>query len=82
MMGVNPAQLAEMQKTSQFIKAKVVVDYEEGSVKIGFHSENPEAVALIPSLLDQFTSALASQLSAYFAIDGELIEKNKPESDE
>lgn len=79
MMGVNPAQLAKMQEVSRFIKAKVTVEYGKGSVTIQFNSDVPEAVALIPSLLDQFTSALASQLSAYFAIDGELIEKNKPE---
>jgi len=32
---------------------------------------------LIPNLLDQFSTALAQQLSSFFAIQGEIVEIGK-----
>jgi len=76
-MGVDPAQMAKMQEVSQFIKATVTIGYKENSLHILFSTDNPEAIALIPQLLEQFSNALATQLSSFFAIKGEIIEKGK-----
>lgn len=75
--GVSPQQMAEVQKVSQFIKGVIRVDYKEQTIKIELTSDNPDAQALIPGLVEQFSGALATQLSSFFAISGELIETNK-----
>ena len=76
-MGVDPAKMAQMQEVSQFINAVVTIDYKENTLNIVFSSDNPAAKELIPQLLDQFGNALATQLSSFFAIKGEIIEKGK-----
>lgn len=77
-MGVDPEKMAQMQKTSQHINGKIRIDYKANAVTIELSSIVPEAAAIIPDLLDQFSGALAQQLSAFFAIKGEIIEVNKP----
>lgn len=77
-MGVDPTKMAEMQKVSQHIIGKITVDYKVRTVTIQMSSSVPEAVALIPELLSQFSGALATQLSSFFAIKGEIVEINKP----
>ena len=79
--GVDPKKLAAMQKVSKFIKAAIKIDYIENKVELAFSSENPEASKLIASLLDQFSGGLAQQLSAFFAIEGELTEVGKPDDE-
>ncbi len=76
-MGIDPAKMAEMQKVSQFIKGAIRVNYKEQYVKVELTSEDTDAQALIPQLLEQFSSALAVQLSSFFAIQGEIIETGK-----
>jgi len=78
MGGVNPQQMAEMQKISQHISSEIRIDYAAKSVTISMFSAYPEAQALIPQLLDQFSGVLAQQLSAFFAIRGEIVEVGKP----
>ncbi len=77
--GVDPRKLAAMQKVSKFIKAEIKVDYVEKRVELAFSSKDPEAVKLLDSLLEQFSGGLAQQLSAFFAIEGEITEVGKPD---
>lgn len=77
-MGVDPAKMAEMQKVSQHINGKIRVDYADKTITIGLSSVMPEAAVLIPDMLSQFAGALATQLSSFFAIKGEIVEVNKP----
>lgn len=77
-MGVDPQKMAVMQKVSQHINGVIRIDYAAKTVLLSFSSVDPEAVVLIPELLSQFSGALAQQLSAFFAIKGEIIEVNKP----
>jgi len=77
-MGVDPAKMAEMQKISQHINGVIRVDYEAKMVTLTLSSVVPEASALLPELVGQLGGALAQQLSAFFAIKGEIIEVNKP----
>lgn len=79
-MGVDPQKLAAMQSVSKFIKALVRIDYKESSLSIILSSDVPEAAALIPQLLEQFSGALAQQLASFFAIEGEIVEVNKPDA--
>ena len=78
-MGIDPQKLARVQAVSQFIEAKVTVDFNKGSVLLELSSDNPAAVALIPEVMSQFSSALATQLHSYFAIEGEILEIAKKE---
>ena len=77
MMGLDPKQVAAMQEVSKFIKAIVRVDYNENMMQITFSSDMPSAQAILPNLLDQFSNALATQLSSFFAIKGEIVEIGK-----
>lgn len=81
-MGVDPKKMAQMQAVSQHIDGVIRVDYAESMVTIKFSSRVSEAVELIPELLEQFSGALATQLSSFFAIKGELVEVNKPQPKE
>lgn len=75
--GIDPAQIAQMQEVSRFIKCIIRVNYKEKTVLLSFSSEELAAIELIPQLLDQFSGGLATQLSSFFAIDGEIIESGK-----
>lgn len=77
MMGIDPKQMAEMQKVSGLITAKIVIDQNEPSVKLSMSSDNPQAIELIPGLISQFADALAMQLSSFFAIKGKITEIKK-----
>jgi len=77
MMGIDPKQLAQMQAVSKDIQGVINVDYKGGTVMVTLSSDVPEAKALVPQLLEQFSSALAQQLSSFFAIKGEIVETGK-----
>lgn len=79
-MGVDPQKLAQMQRVSQYIDGLIRVDYKEQTVSIKLSSGVPDAKALIPQLLSQFSEALAQQLSAFFAVKGEIVEVNRPDA--
>ena len=76
--GIDPTKLAAIQEVSKFIKAVIKVDYKARSVELTLSATDPEAAKLIDSLVDQLSSALAQQLSAFFAIDGEIVEVGEP----
>jgi len=78
-MGVDPAKIAEMQKISQYIDGVIRIDYATKTVALTLSSVNPEASDILPDLLSQLGGALATQLQAFFAIRGEIVEVNKGE---
>ena len=77
-MPVNPEQLKAVQAVSHHIKGKITIDHAASSVFVELSSENEEAKALLPQLIAQLGDALAVQLTSYFAIDGAIVDKNKP----
>ncbi len=81
-MGVDPAQLAAVQKVSKYIKGKIRIDYNEKSVSVSLSSDVQEAIDLLPELVGQLGTALATQLSSFFAIKGEIVEVGKPAKQE
>lgn len=76
-LGVDPRQLADMQKVTQHINGVIRVDYATKTLTVSLSSSVPEAAAVIPGLLSQFADSLAQQFSAYLAIKGEIIEVNR-----
>lgn len=76
---VDPQQLAKVQAVSKDISAKIVVNYKEYTVLLSMKSDVAEAKQLIPPLLEQFSNALATQLSSFFTIKGEMVEVGKGE---
>jgi len=77
--GLNPEQMAKVQAVSGKIKAGIKVDYYNNTFALGLSSEDPEAAALIPNLIKQFSEALAQQLSTFFQIKGEIVETGSPD---
>lgn len=78
-LGVDPTKLAQVQHLSKHVKGTITVDYGAETVLLFLESEVPEARTLIPQLLQQFSEALATQLTAYFAIEGQILEIAKKE---
>ena len=78
-MPVNQEHLAAVQKVSHHIKGKITIDHAEASVHVALSSDDEEAKALLPQLISQLGDALAIQLTTYFAIEGEIVDKDKPQ---
>ncbi len=75
---VNPEHLKAVQAVSHHIKGKITIDHGAPSVLVVLSTENEEAKLLLPNLVAQLGDALAVQLTTYFAIDGEIVNKNRP----
>lgn len=78
-MGIDPQKMAQMQEVSRNISSVIRIDHAANTITVKMSSNEPQAIALIPSLIEQFARALAQQLSAFFAITGEIIDVNKPD---
>ena len=76
--GLDPQKMAQVQAVSRHIAGEVRIDYKEGTIVLSLSSEEESAQMLIPSLVGQLGEALAVQLSAFFSIQGEIVEVNKP----
>jgi len=76
---VDPQQLAKIQAVSKFINAKMTVNYKENSILLELTADQAEARELIPSLIEQLSGLLATQLNTFFAMSGELVEIGKKE---
>jgi len=77
--GLDPAKMAKVQAVSGKIDAEVRLDYNENKLVLSLSSTDVEAAELIPSLISQLGEGLATQLSAFFAISGDIVEVNKKE---
>lgn len=71
-MGIDPKKLAAVQEISKHINASIELNFKTEQVILSLVSDVPEAKAAIPDLLEQFTNGLATQLSSFFAIKGEI----------
>ena len=77
---IDPKKMAQVQQISQFIAGKITVNYKESTILIALNTDNADAQVLVNTLLDQFSGSLATQLSSFFSIKGEIEEIGKPES--
>ena len=77
--GLDPEKMAKVQAVSGKIDAEVRLDYNENKLILGLTTTDADAAELIPSLISQLGEALATQLSAFFAIQGEIVEVSKKE---
>lgn len=77
-MMADPVKLARTQAVTKYINGIIRVDYGAKSVTVSLSSSVPEAAKVIPELLESFGVSLAQQFSTMFAIQGEIIEVDKP----
>lgn len=75
--GIDPQQLQRVQSVSKNIKGSIRIDYKENTVLLEFKTDVDGAKQMIPNMMSQFADSLATQLSSFFAIQGEIIEINK-----
>lgn len=75
MPGLDPAQLARAQELGSHVKAVIKTNYNNKIVEVSFKGDTPEMEAFIDQLLRQFSTSLATQLSSFFNISGEIIEE-------
>lgn len=76
---IDPGKLAQFQELSKNIRAEITVDYPKSSVLLVMSTQDPQALQLIPKLLEQFAQGLAVQMSSFMAIQGEITEVGKPQ---
>ncbi len=74
-MGPDPEMLLKAQTVGQYINCKATYNTVKGTIHLDFASDHAEGAALIPELVTQFVNAMATQLSSYFAIKGEIIKE-------
>jgi len=75
--GLDPEKMAKVQAVSGKIDGEIRIDYAEGTLTLALSTLDEEAAKLIPSLIAQLGESLATQLSAFFSISGELVEVGK-----
>lgn len=74
MMMPDPQTMAQVQAVTNKITATIEIDYTKGSVTLALESKDLQAQASIANLLGQLANGLATQLQAFFAIQGEIVE--------
>ena len=49
---------------------------------VALNSDQADARRLVPSLLEQFSNALSTQINSFFMIKGEIVKAGKPSEKE
>ena len=74
-MGVDPVKLAQVQRVTKYIRARVIVDTNHNTMTLQMMTDSEAAQTEIPNLLDQLAVGLGQQLSSFFGIEGELVKR-------
>jgi len=74
---LDPNKVQQVQQISSRIKGEITVDYNENTISLKFIPQDDESAHFAKSLLPQWSEALATQLSSFFKIQGEIIEIGK-----
>ena len=77
MGSIDPEKMKEVQKTSRLIRGVIRIDHREHTINIAFNTQDEGAKKMLGKLIPQFASGLATQLGAFFNIQGEIIDVNK-----
>ena len=74
---IDPEKMAEVQQTSSRINAEVRILHKEHEIHLKFVPTTPESMNFVKRFLPQFAETMATQLSAFFSIHGEIIDVGK-----
>jgi len=74
MGGLDPQKMGQIQAVSKDIKGVIKVDKKAGTILLTLSSETTGGMEFIPNLVTQLSQALATQLTAFFSIQGRIIE--------
>jgi len=75
--GIDPQKMKEVQQASSRINAEIRILHEDHEIRLKLTPTTPEALSFVKTFLPQFAQTMASQLSAFFAIRGEIIDVSK-----
>ena len=70
-------KVRQVQRVSQKIKGEIKINNAKGTITIKFIPIDEEGAQFAKSLIPQFAETLATQLSSFFKIKGEIIEVGK-----
>ena len=76
---IDPQKMAEVKQTSGKINAEIRILHEQHEIRLKLTPTSPESLKFVKTFLPQFAQTMANQLSAFFAIKGELIDVGKKE---
>lgn len=74
---IDPKKMAEVQQTSSRINAEVRILHKEREIHLKLIPTDPESANFVKNFLPQFAETMATQLSAFFSIKGEIIDVGK-----
>lgn len=74
---IDPKKMAEVQKTSGRINAEVRILHKTHEIHLKLTPTSPESLTFVKTFLPQFAETMATQLSAFFSIKGEIIDVGK-----
>lgn len=75
--GLDPVKMAEVQQTSGLINAEIRILHKEHEIHIKLTPTTPESMNFVKTFVPQFAETVATQLSAFFNIRGEIIDVGK-----
>lgn len=76
---IDPAKMAEVQQTSSRINAEVRILHQEHEIRLKLIPTTPESLKFVKTFLPQFAQTMATQLSTFFSIKGEIVDIGKDE---
>ena len=74
MGSIDQKKMQQVQQISQNIKGEITVNYIKNTINLKFIPNDDQSEQFVKSLLPQFSETLATQLSTFFKIKGEIIE--------
>ncbi len=74
---IDPKKLAEVKNTSSRINAEIRIFHKTHEIHLKLTPTTPESTTFVKNFLPQFTETMATQLSAFFGIKGDIIDVGK-----
>jgi hypothetical protein len=76
-MKIDNEQMKEGQQVSGLVNAEVKILHKEHEIHLKLTPTSPESEKFVKNFLSQFAETMATQLSAFFNIKGEIVDVGK-----
>ena len=77
MPGIDPAQMAAVQKVSSKIQAEIRLIHADNEIRLKLVPSDPQSADFVSKFIPTFAENIAQQLSTFFGIQGEIIDVTK-----
>ncbi len=74
---MDPEQMARVRETSAQVTAQIKIDHKEHEIHLKLIPTTPETFNFVSKFIPGFAETIATQLSSFFNIKGEIIDVGK-----